>query len=69
MSLEWKLVCVGCVVCLITYSSAAQHKGNEDVTMPYGIQNNSPSNVSFNYMSQRHYRIDKATEHFKSTVF
>jgi hypothetical protein len=51
MSLEWKLACVGCVVCLITYSSAAEHKGNEDVTMPYGRQHNSPSDVSFNYRS------------------
>jgi len=51
MSLEWKLPCVGCVLCLITYSSAAERKGNEDVTMPCGRQHNSPSNVSFNYRS------------------
>jgi hypothetical protein len=64
VSLEWKLACVGCVVCLITYSSATEHKGNERVTMPYGRQHNSPLDVSFNYMSQLHYRIHKATEHF-----
>jgi hypothetical protein len=56
MSLEWKLACVGCVVCLITYSSVAEHKGNEEATMPYERQNNAPSTVSFNYLSQQHYR-------------
>jgi hypothetical protein len=65
MSLELKLGYVGRVVCLITYSSAAERKGNDRVTLSYETKHKaSPSTVSFNYMFQEYYKVRKAITHF-----
>jgi hypothetical protein len=66
MSLEWKLGYVGRVVCLITYSSASECKGDAGVTLSYETMHRaSPLTALFNYMFQQYCNVRKANTHFQ----